>query len=386
MFIKRAITSRLLKAMKSFPALLLTGCRQAGKTTLLQHLAGDYDFVTMDAFSDLEQIKSDVPLFFANHPPPLIIDEIQYAPEILRYIKVDIDRHRKKMGQYLLTGSQIFPLMKGVSESLAGRVALFEMYPLSWAEISPNIPDYQTTLYRMVFGFFPEIVSSHDDPGKWIDSYLMTYINRDVRMLRPAIQISSFQRFLRILAARAGQLLNLSEIAKEMGISQPTVKEWLEILEATYVIYLLRPYFSNRTKRFIKSPKVYFVDTGILSYLLGIQGPEQLAASPFVGHIFENMVVMEALKRTSLLTPRPELYFYRSIGGVEIDLIIEQGHEKELYEIKWSKEPNSRHLDSMKRVVDELKPKKAALLTLAEETYFMTPKIQAEHWFRPEVL
>lgn len=382
MYIDRAIAKYLRTALKSFPSILLTGCRQAGKTTLLQHLAPDYRFVTLDSFSDLEQLKEDIPLFFANHPPPLIIDEIQYAPEILRYIKVQIDKHRKKMGQYLLTGSQVFPLMKGVSESLAGRVALFEIYPLSWAEISPTSPDYATTLLRMITGFFPEIVTSSEiEPARWIDSYLMTYINRDVRLLRPAIQISNFQKFLRLLAARAGQLLNLSEIAKEMGISQPTVKEWLEILEATYVIYLLRPFYSNRTKRFVKSPKVYFVDTGLLSFLLGIRSPDQLVSSPFVGHVFENMVVMEALKRTSLLAPRPELYFYRSVGGVEVDLIIDWGSKKQIYEIKWSKEPNSHHIDSLKRVADDLKPQKASLLTLAESSYQMTESIHAEHWF-----
>jgi predicted AAA+ superfamily ATPase len=208
----------------------------------------------------------------------------------------------------------------------------------------------------------------------------MTYINRDVRLIRPAIQIANFQRFLRLLAVRAGQLLNISEIAKEMGLSQPTIKEWLEILEATYVIRLLRPYFSNRTKRFVKSPKVYFVDTGILSYLLGIRSEEQLASSPFVGHIFENMVIMEVLKRISILAPRPELYFYRSVGGVEIDLIVDWGLEKEIYEIKWSKEPNPHHIDSLKKVAAELKPKKAALLTLAEPSYRLTELVHAQHW------
>lgn len=382
MYIKRAVSKLLQKALKTFPSLLITGCRQAGKTTVLQHLAPDYHFVTLDSFSDLEELKKDIPLFFENHSPPIIIDEIQYAPEILRYIKVKIDQKRKEMGQYLLTGSQIFPLMKGVSESLAGRVALFKIYPFSWMEISPTPPDYSTLLMRMVSGFFPEIITSSVEPDRWIDSYLMTYINRDVRLLRPAIQISNFQRFLRLLAARVGQLLNFSEIAKEIGVSQPTIKEWLEILEATYVIYLLRPFFSNRTKRFVKSPKIYFIDSGLLSYLLGIRTPQQLASSPFVSHVFENMVIMEALKRVSLLTPRPDLYFYRSVGGLEIDLIIDHGLEKSIYEIKWSKEPKSHHLDSLKKVAAELKPKKAALLTLAETSYRMTKSIEAESWFQ----
>ncbi len=381
MYITRLLTTELEKALLSFPAIFVTGCRQAGKTTLLRHVAPSYRFVTLDSFLDLEQIQADMSLFFENYPPPIILDEVQYAPEIFRYIKVRIDQKRKECGQYLLTGSQVFPLMKGVSESLAGRVALFEMYPLSWLEISPTPPSYTELLSRMFSGFFPELVTSEIEPSRWLDSYLMTYINRDVRLLRPAIQMANFQRFLRLLAARVGQLLNLSEIAKEMGISQPTVKEWLEILEATYVIYLLRPYFSNRTKRFVKSPKVYFVDTGLLSYLLGIQTKEQLALSPFIGHVFENMVILETVKRLSMLAPKPELYFYRSVGGLEIDLIIDWGREQEIYEIKWSKEPNTHHISALKQVAEEMNPIKASLLTLADASYRMTENIWAESWF-----
>lgn len=382
MFLERAITPHLKDAMKTFPSALITGCRQAGKTTLLQHVAPEYNFTTLDSFADLEELKKDLPLFFENHPSPLILDEIQYAPEILRHIKLLIDQDRKKMGRFLLTGSQVFPLMKGVSESLAGRVAIFEIYPLSWEEITKKPPSYSDLVLRMCFGFFPEIVTTQVDPARWIDSYLMTYINRDVRLLRPSIQIANFQKFIRLLAARAGQLLNVSEISKEIGLSQPTVKEWLEILEATYVIYLLRPYYSSRTKRFIKSPKVYFVDSGLLTYLLGIRTPEQLVVSPFIGHVFENMVVMEALKRVSLLAPKPELYFYRSVGGVEIDLILDWGQYQDLYEIKWTKEPRSQHIESLKQVAKDVHPRKVTLLSLHERSFKMSESVSADHWYR----
>ncbi len=385
MYTKRAIEPLLLKALKSFPSLLLTGCRQAGKTTLLKHLLPDYRFVSLDSFSDLEVLQKDIPFFFANHPPPLILDEIQYAPEILRHIKVNIDKNREKKGQYILTGSQVFPLMKGVSESLAGRVALFEVFPLSWAEITRSAPDDATTLKRMVTGFYPEIVLTSIEASLWIDSYFMTYISRDVRLIRQAIQLSQFQRFLRLLAARVGQLINFSELAKEMGVSQPTIKEWVEILEATYIIRLLRPYFSNRTKRFVKSPKIYFVDTGLLCFLLGLSLPDQLLNSPFIGHVFENMVIMEAVKNAALSSPRPELYFYRSVGGVEVDLIIDRGSSQELYEIKWTKDPNSRHIESLKKVAAEMQPKKAALLSLTDSPFQTKEGIWVDHWYNLSV-
>lgn len=358
----RALEPELQKALRTFPAVLVTGSRQAGKTTLLRHALPGHRYVSFDLYSDLVGVKEDPRLFLAQNPPPLILDEIQYAPEILRFIKGEIDEQRHRYGQFALTGSQVFPLMKGASESLAGRVAIFELYPFSWAELG-IIPDIRGTLEGMVRGFYPEFIATPEiSPARWFDSFLMTYIERDVRNIRANINISLFQRFLRLLAARAGQLLNLSDIAKELGISQPTAKDWLEILEATYVIHLLKPYFKNVSKRYVKSSKVYFVDVGLLCFLLGLHSADELARSPFLGHVFENMVVMEMVKRVSA-SPHPRhLYFYRTLKGVEIDLLIESGGELDAYEIKWTQTPDSSMTSSFKEIMGDHSIRKMGIL------------------------
>ncbi len=360
----RAIEKEVKEALRTFPAILVTGSRQAGKTTLLRELLPDYEYVSFDSYSDLEGIKEDVRLFLAQHPPPIILDEIQYAPEILRFIKGEIDEQRHRYGQYALTGSQVFPLMKGTSESLAGRVAIFELYPFSWAELGV-IPDFQGTLKGIVQGFYPEFTATpHLSPLRWFDSFLMTYIERDVRNIRANINISLFQRFLRLLAARIGQLLNLSDIAKELGISQPTANDWLEILEATYVIYLLRPYYNNISKRYVKSPKVYFVDTGLLCFLLGLHTADELSRSPFLGHVFESMVIMEVIKRLSALPYRCAPYFFRTLkGGIEVDLLLESGGKIDAYEIKWSQSPDPSMASSLQILSKEHPIRNMGVLT-----------------------
>ena len=378
----RAIETGLKEALRTFPAVLVTGSRQAGKTTLLRRILPDYEYVTFDSYLDLEGVKEDMRLFFAQHPPPIILDEIQYAPEILRLVKIEIDERRRHYGQFALTGSQVFPLMKGVSESLAGRVAIFELYPFSWSELG-EIPDLQATLKGMVRGFYPEFVATPDlSPSRWFDSFLMTYIERDVRNIRATINISLFQRFLRLLAARAGQLLNLSEMAKELGISQPTANDWLEILEATYVIHLLRPFYNNVSKRYVKSPKIYFVDTGLLCFLLGLHTDDELSRSPFLGHIFENMVIMETIKRLSALPIRPKPYFFRTLKGVEVDLLLETGGEIDAYEIKWTQSPDKSMISSLRILAEEHPIRKMGILAPVETSLPIAQGIPAIPWHR----
>src|SRR3990172_5182774 len=380
-YIHRAIEPELKKALGTFPAVLITGSRQAGKTTLLRNLLPDYEYISFYLYSDLAGIKEDARLFLTQHPPPIILDEIQYAPELLRFIKGSIDENRHQYGQYALTGSQVFPLMKGASESLAGRVAIFELYPFSWAElgITPNI---QYTLKGMVQGFYPEFIATPEiSSSRWFDSFLMTYIERDVRNIRSTINISLFQKFLRLLAARSGQLLNLSEIAKELGVSQPTAKDWLEILEATYVIHLLKPYYNNISKRYVKSPKIYFTDTGLLCFLLGLHTADELARSPFLGHVFENMVIMEMIKRLTASPYPHNLYFYRTLKGMEIDLLVESGNQIDAYEIKWTQSPDKSLIASLQMFAkDHPRIRKLGVLAPVSSTIPITHNIFSYPW------
>lgn len=381
----RAIEKELEKALKTFPAVLITGSRQAGKTTLLRTILPNYEYLSFDLYSDLKGVKEDPGLFLAQHPHPLILDEIQYAPEILRFIKVKIDSQRHKYGQFALTGSQVFPLMKGVSESLAGRIAIFELYPFSWAELG-IIPDVPAILTGMIQGFYPEFIATPEISHlRWFDSFLMTYIERDVRSIRTNINIALFQRFLHLLAARAGQLLNLSETAKELGISQPTANDWLEILEATYIIYRLKPYYKNVSKRYVKSSKIYFVDTGLLCFLLGLHSSDELERSPFLGHVFENMVIMEVVKRSSATEKHCNLFFYRTLKGVEIDLIVESEGEIDAYEIKWTQNPDKSTISSLQTLNDEQNIRKMCVLAPISSSFPVAQGILAIPWHQLDI-
>jgi len=366
MYLHRKLEHPLKEALKQFPAVLVTGPRQAGKSTLLQHALKGVNYVTFDDILARNLAETDPTLFLKTYETPLILDEIQYTPALFSPLKLKIDANRREMGQYILTGSQIFPLMKGISESLAGRIAIFQLYPLSWKEI-PHIDPYDEMAManQIPHGFYPEFQVNQDlNPKFWYSAYLSTYLERDLRAMRNIQDLGQFQRFLVLLAARAGQLLNLNEIGKECGISQTTAKDWLTILQATSIIYLLEPYYRNLTKRVIKSPKLFFVDTGLLCYLLRIEKPEQLIHSPFGGHIFENMVVMEKIKQFAEKGERAPCYFYRTGAGLEIDFLIDHGDHLDAYEIKFTSTPTSEMTRSLAQFKTEFPVKKAALLNL----------------------
>lgn len=382
MYLHRKLEQPLKEALEQFPVILITGPRQAGKSTLLQHALKDYNYVTFDDVLVRNLAESDPVLFLKTYEAPLIIDEIQYVPSLLSHIKLHVDANRRKYGQYVLTGSQIFPLMKGVSESLAGRIAIFQLYPLSWKEI-PHAPvfDEIKTAEQMLRGFYPEFqVQPQLNPKFWHSAYLSTYLERDLRAMRNIRDLGQFQRYLVLLAARAGQLLNLNEIGKECGISQTTAKDWLMLLEATSIIYLLEPYARNLTKRLVKSPKLFFVDTGLLCYLLRIENVQQLIHSPFAGHLFENMVVMEKIKRFAEKGERAPCYFYRTSAGLEVDLLVDLGDRFEAYEIKFSSSPNAEMTRALVQFKSEYPVEKAALLNLRKEKLPFSNDIMAEHW------
>lgn len=383
MYLHRILEKSLQEALKHFPVVLVTGPRQSGKSTLLQHtLTSQYSYVTFDDVLIRNFAQSDPPLFLKTHPSPLILDEIQYVPGLFSYLKILVDQDRHRYGQYVLTGSQVFALMQGVSESLAGRIAIFQLYPLSFSEIpAVDVFDDVQVVHQMQAGFYPEFQVQPDlKPHLWHAAYLSSYLERDLRAMRNIHDLGQFQRFLVLLAARAGQILNLNEVGKECGISQTTAKDWLTLLQATSIVYLLEPYFKNITKRVVKSPKLFFVDTGLLCYLLRIATAEQLLYSPFVGHIFENMVVMEKVKWFASRGERPSCYFYRTSSGLEIDLIIDQGSYLDAYEIKFSSTPTVEMTRALAQFKEECPVQQAALLNLRRQVHPFSNGISAHHW------
>ena len=361
-YIPRTLEPVLQKAVLEFPAVVLVGPRQSGKTTLLKHLFSDsYNLISLEP-PDVRLAALNDPRGFLNlYPPPVVFDEIQYTPVLLPYIKEQIDMNRNQPGQYILTGSQNLLLMQQVTESLAGRAAVLKLLPFSQWEIAgmpgrklpwersaeEHGPDFPLQAQvpgelwtQIIRGYYPEIVLSPEhDARLWQASYVQTYLERDLRNLRNIGDLTLFQTFLRALAARCAQLMNLSELARDVGISVNTVKDWVSILEASFQIFILRPYFANIGKRLIKSPKIYFVDTGLLCYLVGLRDIEHAAAGPMGGAIFENLVVSELLKIYLHRGEEPAMYFWRTAAGAEVDLVIETQDGIIPMEIKLSETP-----------------------------------------------
>ncbi|MEK7649325.1 MAG: ATP-binding protein [Patescibacteria group bacterium] len=331
MYIERRLTPLLQKAAKQFPVISLTGPRQSGKTTLVKKTFPHMAYVSFEDPDTRAYAMHDPRGFFATYANGVIIDEVQRIPDIFSYIQGIVDLH-KKPGEFILTGSQNFLLLESITQSLAGRAAIYTLLPLSIAELSLRQEEgYMNYLYK---GMFPRLYDSSIEPHEWYANYIATYVERDVRLIKNITDLHVFQQFLKICAGRTGQLLNLSSIANDCGITHNTAKAWLSVLEASHLVYLLRPSHKNFRKRLIKMPKLYVIDPGLLCSLLEIRHVSHLETHPLRGSLFESFIISEFLKYYLNQGLRPPLSFWRDKTGHEIDCIIEADKERYAIEIK----------------------------------------------------
>lgn len=332
MLIKRDIQDELKRLMKEYPVVTLTGPRQSGKTTLAKTTYPNYNYCNLENPEIRDLAENDANAFFKTYKSPLIIDEIQRVPQLISYIQTIVDRENRN-GMFLLTGSHQLELDQAVSQSLAGRTALLCLLPFSLSELRQLKLNYNRDR-QIFYGFLPRIYDKNQDPFKANRNFLHTYVERDLRQLIKVKDLSVFGNFLRILAGRIGQIVNMNSISNDLGVSSPTISQWLSILESSFIVFKLTPYFENFGKRIIRSPKIYFTDVGLVSYLLGIENPEQVSRDPLLGGLFENMVVMEAIKTRLNKGLDPNLYFFRDNNGNEVDLLYKKHNSLIPIEIK----------------------------------------------------
>jgi predicted AAA+ superfamily ATPase len=386
-YIHREVEKVLRHAVDQFPALALTGPRQSGKSTLAKKIFGKtHNIVSFDNPITREQAISDPKFFIKSAGKKIVFDEIQYVPQILSYIKILIDEDRHNYGRFIITGSQQFHLIKNIGDSLAGRIALFDLLPFSIdekkkiAHLRNKISDTENEFeHACLRGSYPEIaLRSNIDFNAWYGSYLQTYLERDIRTTYNVGILRQFQQFMRLLAGRCSQILNLSTFANDLGISVNTIKKWLSILEASRIIYILPPYYRNLGKRVTKSPKIYFLDIGLICYLTGLKSRGHLFNGPLTGALFENFVIQETVKYFLNKGIRPKLYYLRTHNQAEIDLIIEKNFKLYPFEIKATRTPNfgmAKQVERSKQIFSKLKFGSGKIVCFSEQEILFTSDI-----------
>jgi len=361
--------------MRTRPVVVLTGARQTGKTALVRRLFAECAYVSLDLPSEAEQAEREPARFLQRHPPPLVVDEVQYAPKLLRHLKRAVDARRATPGQFLLTGSQPFEVMAGVTESLAGRAGVLQLSVLSYAEVLRALPDtpVEDVLVR---GGFPELYEKPELEARgFYQSYVATYLERDLRAQLQVGSLRDFERFLRAAALRTAGLLNRAELARDVGISPSTAGQWLSVLDRSGVVTLLEPWFSNRTKSLVKTPKLHFRDTGLCAFLMGIVSRSDLLDSPFAGPLWESMVCGELQRLIQSGAAPWQLAFWRD-RSKEADFLLHRAGHIRLADAKWSEHPAGP--DKLALVRREVRPSPAcAIVCRAANRYPIAPRIEA---------
>ncbi len=347
--IERQVEAELHRLLDEYPVVTLLGPRQAGKTTLARGVLDSYDYANLEIPETRRFAMDDPRAFLAQFKGNVILDEIQRVPELLSYIQAIVDVE-KRNGQFVLTGSHQLALREAITQSLAGRTAILNLLPFSIAELAGAGIIFARAEEYIYHGFLPRIYDQNQRPTQAYSNYYQTYVERDVRQLISLKDFTLFEKFMKLLAGRVGQLMDYTSLANAVGVSAKTIKHWLSILEASFVIYKLAPYFENFGKRAVKSPKYYFIETGLLVFLLGIEKADQISRDPLVGQIFENLIVIECLKSRSSQGKLPNLYFYRDSNGNEVDILFQDGRELMAIEVKSASTYQSDMLKGLRKI------------------------------------
>ena len=378
-YIGRALTGETFETAKEFKIVCVIGPRQSGKTTLCKQLFTEKIYVNLEDPDVLLFAKTNPKAFLAKYPKGAIFDEVQRIPELFNYLQGIVDSS-DEMGQFILSGSNNFLMQQNISQSLAGRVGYIELLPFSLSELEASNIQNKSLNKQILEGFYPDIIRKKSSASRWITNYIRTYLERDVRLIRNIGDILLFSKFLKICASRTSQLLNMSSIAKELGVEHKTLDAWLSVLESSYILYRLPPYFNNFNKRLIKSSKIYFYDTGIVCHLLGIRSVEGLQKSNYYGAIFENFIVSEIIKNRKNKEQFGEVYFYRDSTGNEVDVLIENEGSLLPIEVKSAIKIQKEHHKNLKWFQKVFRQEGGILLYAGEENESFPNEIEQLSW------